>query len=87
MYVITIIPMMAGSVRSIIDFMPIVALVGSLFEMYMDDNVLATPISTLLKVTISAGENIGDGIVVAALVMVSPCVNYMSMLCDRSRLL
>jgi len=87
MYVITIIPMMAGRVRSIIDFMPIVALVGSLFEMYMDDNVLATPISTLLKVTISAGENIGDGIVVAALVMVSPCVNCMSRLHDRSILL
>ena len=73
MYVITIIPMMAGSVRSIIDFMPIVALVGSLFEMYMDDNVLATPISMLLKVTISAGENMGDGIVVALVMMFTLC--------------
>ena len=73
MYVITIIPMMAGRVRSIIDFMPIVALVGSLFEMYMDDNVLATPISTLLNVTISAGENMGDGIVVALVMIFTLC--------------
>ena len=73
MYVITIMPTMAGRVRSIIDFMPIVALVGSLFEMYMDDSVLATPISTLLKVTISAGENMGDGIVVALVMMFTLC--------------
>ena len=81
------IPMMAGMVRYMICFMFIDAVGGSLFDMYIDERVEATPISTLLKVTISAGENIGDGIVVAALVMVSPCVNCMSRLHDRSILL
>ena len=80
-------PMMAGRVRYTICFMPIDAVGGSLLDMYMDERVEAIPISMLLNVTISAGENIGDGILVVVLVMISPRVNCMSRMHDHSMFL
>jgi len=65
------IPMMAGMVRYMICFMFIDAVGGSLFDMYIDERVEATPISMLLNVTISAGENMGDGIVVALVMIIT----------------
>lgn len=65
------IPMMAGIVRYMICFMLIDAVGGSLFDMYIDERVEATPISMLLNVTISAGENMGDGIVVALVMIIT----------------
>ena len=69
-------PMTAGIVRYMIDFIPIVAVGGSFDDMYIDDSVEATPIIILLNVTISAGENVGVGYVVVVLFMVYHIVAF-----------
>jgi hypothetical protein len=56
------IPITVGRVRYIMERIPRVASVGSLDDIYIEDNIENNPIIILLNVTISAGENSGDGI-------------------------
>ena len=64
-----VMPMTAGRVRYIIVLISIAAVGGSFADMYIDERVDATPIRMLLNVTISAGENIGDGYVVVVMLV------------------